>query len=288
MADRVQKILTDPQAEKFMANRAYALFSRVVNYSECMRGIVSITIDSCPGDEVFIATSIDSIIMQDCDFSGCDSWTVYVMSSSQSGAQVSGDLLVFTSDQRLVLTGSGIKFTRYPISKLEKVSRRVQTATENPKPILQRSRPWASGLAWIGGDLTKLPAVKVAVRQLTPSDSTDDEVVIVSRPSETLHSTQPPALTEDHIYPGKGSSIRAPQRLLELISENCGDPLANVEDGAILQDVGVDSLSVIELASSVEYSFGIQLSDDNLHLQSTIAEILDYLHSMMPRAIRDL
>lgn len=168
MVDHIQKLLANPRAEKLMAGRAYALFSRVVNYSEALRGISHISIldnqavaeikrpntpvsstessavqicdmvaldtfiqvvgllinssDDCPEDEVFIATGIDSIVMQDCDFSQHDSWTVYAMSSSGGDpSKVAGDMMVFTKDGKLILTGSGVQFTRYPIKKLEKL-----------------------------------------------------------------------------------------------------------------------------------------------------------------------
>lgn len=71
-----------------------------------------------------------------------------------------------------------------------------------------------------------------------------------------------------------GQKMRSRQRLLELIFENSGGSFGNVTDDAMLQDLGIDSLSIIELQSEIGVSFGIEFKDDHLHLQSTVKEIL--------------
>ncbi|KAI2621288.1 putative polyketide synthase [Hypoxylon sp. NC1633] len=375
MADRIQHLIADPRAEKLGAGRAYALFSRVVNYAGTLRGISHITIldshavaqvkrpavpvstaettaakicdtvsldtfiqvvgllinssDACPEGEVFIATSIDSIVMQDCDFSTCDSWTVYAMASHRGDVEAAGDMIVFTSDGKLVLTGSGVKFSRYPISKLEKLLASTSSNTA-PKTSSARQLPTenTNGASRYAGvipekthkDLAErtlvatdsASAVVIALprkhpdaanaesrlgraqadspheiaslgqdqhKEFTPSHSTADELVIVSRPDNSKDVAQPSPTEADKKAPGKDLARRIRQRVLELISENCGESLTNIEDGSSLQDVGVDSLSVIELGSSMEDSFGVQLGEDDLHLQSTITEILGYLHA---------
>ncbi|KAI1386651.1 putative polyketide synthase [Hypoxylon trugodes] len=362
MLDRIESLVADPKAEKFMANRAYALFSRVVNYADVLRGISHITIlgshavaqvkrpavpvsktestaanicdtvsldtfiqtvgllinssDMCPEGEVFIATSIDSILMQGCDFSSCDSWTVYAMSTRKGGLEASGDMLVFTSEGKLILIGSGVKFTRCPIPKLERLlaststSNVLEPTTQKRVPIVdvipQGTSAAQKGNTGISAEKTLAVAesdsrkkhpdpskeaasmshtVHTVHKEFTPSNSTGDELVIVSRPDDSKDAVQLSPVKKDQEAPaGKGSvAIRTRQRVLELISENCGASLTNVEDNASLQDIGVDSLSVIELGSSLEDSFGVQFNDDDLHLLSTIADIQDYLHANASR-----
>ncbi|KAI2607135.1 putative polyketide synthase [Hypoxylon fragiforme] len=362
MADRIQHLGTDPRAEKLNANRAYALFSRVVNYAEVLRGISHITIldshavaqvrrptasvssaettaakicdtvsldtfiqvvgllinssDACPEGEVFIATGIDDIVMQDCDFSACDSWTVYAMSTSKGEMESAGDMLVFTGDGKLILTGSGVKFTRYPIAKLEKLLSSTSSSSSNvAKSAATKNGPSQQYVAdsskqsrdsaektlvatdsasaaaanhhanpkSLFGPTTTHDAGKEGhspptQKDFTPSGSSVDELVIVSKPS----GDPTDAALAAGSRPGEKdqkAAIRIRQRVLELISENCGEPLTHIEDSASLQDVGVDSLSVIELGSSMEDSFGVQLSDDDLHVQSTILDILGYLNA---------
>lgn len=55
-----------------------------------------------------------------------------------------------------------------------------------------------------------------------------------------------------------GQKMRSRQRLLDLIFENSGGSLGNVTDNALVQDLSIDSLSIIELQSEIEISFGIK------------------------------
>src|ERR1019366_2293007 len=49
---------------------------------------------SCPADQVFIATNIESITMQGCDFIKGNTWTAYATVMTSSNPQVMGDLFV--------------------------------------------------------------------------------------------------------------------------------------------------------------------------------------------------
>ncbi|KAI0161034.1 putative polyketide synthase [Hypoxylon sp. FL1284] len=284
-------------------------------------GLLINSSDACPEGEVFIATGIESIVMQDCDFSAFDSWTVYAMSTRQGETEAAGDMLVFTKDGKLILTGSGVKFTRYPISKLEKLLGSTGSSPVS-KTAPKRAPADSVGVTPIDVDMvpqrnpgdmaegtlvaTELGSVAGATvrrdrqdtpqrnhlpkkhtqtslkhplqNSFTPSDSSVDEIVIVDRPEDSKDLGHSSPIEKGQETAGK-VDIRIRQRLLELISENCGESLTHIEDSASLQDVGVDSLSVIELGSSVEDSFGVQFSDDDLHLQSTITDILGYLRA---------
>lgn len=68
--------------------------------------------------------------------------------------------------------------------------------------------------------------------------------------------------------------MRSRQRLLDLIFENSGGSLGNITDNALVQYLGIDFLSIIELQSEIEISFGIKFKDDYLHLQSTLEDTL--------------
>lgn len=299
-------------------------------------GLLINSSSSCPDGEVFIATNIDNIVMQGCNFSNCDSWTVYAMSSSRSDSQVAGDMFVFTKDGKLVMTGSGVQFTRYPITKLEKLlqSMNNNSASKPTKQVLfpatkckvediaktepdrdeydeqqtlvateaisnvsfKSSKPWENGaLRMLGLDslagvelVNKLrsqlgsgiskeshPAMTALYEQFILPNSVHDEL------GHVVESDLPNGAVKS-LPNGKSSAnpaqmMRTRQRILELISENSGEYLSSIEDSASLADVGIDSLSVIELKESLEDAFGRQFGDDHLHLQSTVKEILNYV-----------
>ncbi|KAK0713556.1 putative polyketide synthase [Lasiosphaeria miniovina] len=391
--ERMEAVLADPRAERLGTRRAYALFSRVVNYSPLLRGIESITMlggehavarvrqpqvdrqpeqgsestaarvcdtigidtfiqvvgllmnsgEGCPEDEVFIATGIDRIFVQDCDFAGVDEWDVYatcLTRGGRDGREVAGDLMVFTRGGRLVLTGSGIRFTHYPIAKLERLLEKTSTASASKK----------TSAAIGGGGDRRVPAISTAASTLPGpghvarhhdqgektlvgeellSSTADAKFKLGMRgldsmmtvrlagqlkqsigggaagPRESgpltlatadmrLHQHQePPQLTppssspsDDGASHGNGNlqhassdawAMRTRQRLLELISENSGAPPTSIHDSASLQDIGLDSLSLMELKSSVEDTFVVQLGHDDLHAMSTVADMLDLL-----------
>ncbi|PSR81487.1 hypothetical protein BD289DRAFT_507560 [Coniella lustricola] len=309
MLDRIQQLLADPRAEKLNASRAYSLFSRVVDYGLCLRGISRIAIlrshavaqvqrpdthsidtkgstavsvadtvmsdvfiqvlgllinssEACPQDEVYIATGIESVVMQECNFDACREWTVYAMASPgtvKDNVEVSGDILVFTGQGKLIMTGTGIRFSRHAITKLEK--------------ILERNLGDTGGRA-----SAVIPTDKQPVYiPLTPSyssssddDRRDEEKFIDARVATTVNSN--PA-----------TSTRS--QLLELISNNCGSPLDTIEDldGTSIEAFGVDSLSMVELISSLEESFGVSLGEDEFNLSSTVTDVLMHLEAGFKR-----
>jgi acyl transferase domain-containing protein/acyl carrier protein len=386
MAEQVQGVLSDPSAERFNAGRAYALFSRVVNYADILRGISHITIkgkhavaqvtrpavpvssaesravdlcdtvildtfiqvvgllinssEACREGEVFIATGIDSMVIQDCNFSKYNEWTVYAMMSpsSPSPEQTNGDLLVFTANGKLVLTGSGISFTRYRIDKFEKLLQSVSRSptvplsnghqpTHDPPSIPALHRAIARSAADLDGDemgektivasealsaasatkrlgrlgMDSLTATQLRAqlgRKLVPgeqelvflAESLQEGFKDIVRPAD--HLTPVDVVGDGLVDDQKGrvrnstagnpppsNRIQIRQRLLELISESCGQPLrlASTKDEASLQDIGVDSLAVVELATSVEDAFGVRYGDGGIDVHSTMAEMLDYL-----------
>lgn len=364
MLSRMQQLMVDPRAEKLNASRAYSLFSRVVDYAPCLRGISSITIlgshavaqverpavpvdtqgstaaivsdtvaldtfiqvlgllinssDACPHDEVYIATAIDSILLQDCNFGTCGSWTVYVMSSPVSAKgdfDVAGDILVFTSQGKLIMTGTGVQFTRYPISKLEKTlersleDRSAGDSTNTKSQVFIATHPEVEH-ATIGRTEHDEAIVELRTATTTSvhgpgpnrSPLVLDAILPASQPSHingdftpSSSSAEDEAKSESKTTSGEPASsllsntshqpadrelvVKIRARLLELIFENCGMPLASVSDDTSIEEFGVDSLSMAELISSIEDSFGVHFDEDDFHPHTTIAHLLLYLQA---------
>lgn len=67
------------------------------------------------------------------------------------------------------------------------------------------------------------------------------------------------------------------QRLLQIVSDACGAPTSDIKDSQTLRDLGVDSLASVELSSDLENAFSTQIDENDVTLDSTIAEILSYL-----------
>jgi acyl transferase domain-containing protein/acyl carrier protein len=389
ISDRINDILVNPQSERLMAGRAYTLFSRVVNYSDALRGISEITIldnrhavaeirrpkisvsrtestasevcdtvtldtfiqvvgllinssDRCPADEVFIATNIDSVIMQNCDFTNTESWTVYAMATARSESNVAGDMFVFTKEGKLVFTGSGVQFTRLPIAKLEKLLDGI-SMNPNGKPsaktALQGNESHGHGLPGlpIANGITHKPSVETLDERtlvdpeilprgtsFKPAMIKNDEALStlgldsISKieffnkiQSEIGRETSKDDLSrigaiynkfssaienktanieETEIFSSSPDSaktaethskMRTKQRILEMIADNSGQSTGSIEDETNLQDIGIDSLSVVELKESFENGFGVDFGDWDFGLHLTVSDILEFVESQL-------
>jgi len=58
---------------------------------------------------------------------------------------------------------------------------------------------------------------------------------------------------------------------LNITEEEC------VPDAAFLDDLGADSLDIVELIMAMEDNFGIDISDDDLVKIRTVQDIVDYI-----------
>lgn len=375
IADRIENVKVDVRADRMTANRAYTLFSRVVDYSAVLRGISqvfmvghqavadikrpsqpvsteestcsqicdSVSLDTfiqvagllvnsgetCPPDEVYIATHIESMSIQNCDFSRKSStWSVYVMATPLDGGRSACDVFVLDEAGCLVVVAPRIQFTRYPIRKLERV---LEHSGINSSPEQQKTSP---------GDLialkSKLPPngqvhSQKAVITMPSIGSRDDQRTLVNdgisphQPTAALPSLlhngslrqlgldslsvvqlasrlmsemnmgnlkdtadlslktvdievateKFTASAEDVSSESSNDTMRHRQRIIELISENCASPVSNVDNSVSLEDIGIDSLSVVELKAALEDAFGLHLGYEDVALGSNIQEILN-------------
>ena len=87
-------------------------------------------------------------------------------------------------------------------------------------------------------------------------------------------AAQPAAKSQGNFTPGN-SELR--QKVLQLVSESSGAPVDSMDDEASLQDLGVDSLSAVELKGEFEDAFSMEIDDDALTLESTLKEVMEFL-----------
>ncbi len=57
------------------------------------------------------------------------------------------------------------------------------------------------------------------------------------------------------------------------------DPASVSEDTNIIEDLGADSLDIVELMMSVEEEFSITISDSDAHLFKTIGDVVNYIEA---------
>lgn len=69
-------------------------------------------------------------------------------------------------------------------------------------------------------------------------------------------------------------------RVRNIVAEQLGVDLAEVRpDAHILDDLGADSLDVVELVMALEESFDIEIPDSDVEGLRTIADVERYVHT---------
>jgi acyl carrier protein len=66
--------------------------------------------------------------------------------------------------------------------------------------------------------------------------------------------------------------------LAEIVNEIAGIPAADVEiDKSFIDDLDLDSLTMVEVATSAEDKFGVRIPDENLKDLKTVRDAVDFI-----------
>lgn len=76
---------------------------------------------------------------------------------------------------------------------------------------------------------------------------------------------------------GASKNTQGLQIALKLLSDTSGAPVESIEGKATLSELGIDSLSAVELKGDLENAFEIEIEDDRFTLDSTVKEVLKFL-----------
>ena len=117
--------------------------------------------------------------------------------------------------------------------------------------------------------LVPLSSTKKGSRPM--SDSSEPRAAIATPPSSSSLSS-----SSSNVNASPQSS-GAHQIALKLLSDTSGAPATSINSEATLQEIGIDSLSAVELKGDLEDAFDIEIEDDRFTLESTVKEILDFL-----------
>ncbi len=59
------------------------------------------------------------------------------------------------------------------------------------------------------------------------------------------------------------------------------DPATITEETSIIDDLGADSLDMVELMMTVEEEFDITIQDNDAHLFKTVGDVVNYIEANM-------
>ncbi len=69
------------------------------------------------------------------------------------------------------------------------------------------------------------------------------------------------------------------EKLTTIIADQLGIDESIVGEDTTLEDLGADSLALVELVMSVEEEFDIQIEDEQMENFKTVGDVLDYIES---------
>jgi len=68
------------------------------------------------------------------------------------------------------------------------------------------------------------------------------------------------------------------QKVIEVISQKLNMPQENIKVEATFQDLGADSLDIVEMIMSFEESFGIEIKDEDAEKIKTVQDAIEHIH----------
>lgn len=70
------------------------------------------------------------------------------------------------------------------------------------------------------------------------------------------------------------------EKVKQLISDKLGVESDKItEDSSFVDDLGADSLDIVDLVMALEDEFGIKVDDDKLEKFVTVGDVVEYLNS---------
>jgi acyl carrier protein len=74
--------------------------------------------------------------------------------------------------------------------------------------------------------------------------------------------------------------MKLEERVIEIIMEQLDVTREEcVPEAAFIDDLGADSLDLVELIMEMEENFGVQIADEELEKIRTVQDVIDYLRS---------
>ncbi len=72
------------------------------------------------------------------------------------------------------------------------------------------------------------------------------------------------------------------EKVKNIIADKLGvEPTSINEDSSFIDDLGADSLDVVDIVMAFEDEFGIKVEDEELEKFSTVKDVVEYIKSKM-------
>jgi acyl carrier protein len=87
-----------------------------------------------------------------------------------------------------------------------------------------------------------------------------------------------PIASGNNLYPWEGRRVSVEQKVIEIVCEHLAVNKEQVTRSTnFIEDIGADSLDIVELIMELEEEFDIQIPDDQAEKIKTVGEAIDYI-----------
>jgi acyl carrier protein len=89
---------------------------------------------------------------------------------------------------------------------------------------------------------------------------------------------------EDRVVEEQRNSKKTEERVIEIVCENLGVNKEQVtRNTSFIEDVGADSLDIVELVMELEEEFEITIPDEQAEKIKTVGEAIDYIEKELAK-----
>ena len=200
----------------------------------------------CSVDEWFFATGIDSMFIPgECDFQNRSLWTVYAAITPLEGSKAIADIYILINRKELVATMTGVRFTKLPVDQIRAI---LETAYDSMRDI---------PMSFEG----KSPADELSHQTIEPMTEDKENAGDTREPRERNQVCGPATTAKDGESRASSVGPQLRELLISIVAETAGIERSVVDVSASFEDLGLDSLSLLDLASELEEKAGLEFSD---------------------------
>ena len=297
---RCADIMASQAAEAMQGSLIYKVFSKVVHYSEYYEGVRRVSskdgevsglvtlpdhdldainqtvcnplaidnfiqvaglhvnsLNTLGDNEVYVCTHVDRVQPSLQYASGLTtdrSWSVFSNFTSNGQKEVTNDIFIFESNsQKLVFIILGARFQRVVMNSLAKV--------------LSRANSTAS-LAQLAPVAESDPVLKLSAKQTDPKKR-DLEGKRIQETKKALNSLQTPKV------------LKIEKDLRQLLSKITDVPVDAFKDESTLEELGIDSLMVMEITLEIRQTFNVDIPQSDLPDLTTFKKTTEYICSKL-------
>ena len=283
----VTATITLPELTQPILSQSRAKPLAVDNFIQVV-GLQLNCLNACRESEVFVCTKIDRLQMSspfmEESLEG-KSWTVFSNFTTGKSKDVISDIFVFDRrTQKLVLHVLGVHFQKIMKKSLAKVlSQSNMIRDSSPASSEQEGQPQffpdidepaavANGQV-NGNGTTTLPNQAEAIENNSQLDSAARLAPKVSDPGKPRATSQG--------LPSK-TPLDVKMELLDLLYKTTEIPVEEMKDDLSFDDVGIDSLMVIDVLSEIRKYFHLEIPMSDFQTLTTIKLLYEYLWSKGP------